>query len=257
TLLLISERQPKFDILESCQRLANAVLGGRVDRNSYREPGNNLFEVNHLPPDTWSYVSSQLATILEETLVDEEDRALRILRAVFAEEDRSQLVTSKKFLPAFQIEYMFSEDEITEDQDFFEVSIFAREDFAFEPRHIQAGGYPWYLQVNSILESLVADALRVPNPAKLRGNVNLKQVVFKRIEDKSFLVHYEKKTRNALTVMGFREAELTEEATSAVEVLHRPRKFLDRTPEKNQLSPLLESTSAMDPKDLYAIIASL
>jgi hypothetical protein len=257
TLLLISERQPKFDILESCQRLANAVLGGRVDRNSYREKGDNYFQVNHLPQSTWDYVSNQVAKILEETLVDEEDRALRILRSVFVEEDRSQLVTSKKFLPAFQLDFTFSEDEITKRQDFLEVSIFAREGFAFDSRHVQAGGYPWYLQVNSILESLVVEALRVPNPAKVHGNVNLKQVVFKRIEDKSFLVHYERKTKKALTVMGFREAELTEEATSAVEILHRARKFLDRTPEKNKLNSLLEGVRATDPKDLYAIIASL
>lgn len=257
TLLLISERQPKFDILESCQRLANSVLGGRVDRNSYREAGSNFFQVNHLPPATWDYVSNQVAKILEETLVDEEDKALRILRSVFAEEDRSQLVTSKKFLPAFQINYLFSEHEITEKRDFFEVSIFARENFSFEPRHIQAGGYPWYLQVNSILEELVVEALRVPNPATVRDNVNLKQVVFKRIEDKSFLVHYERKTSKELTVMGFREAELIEEATSAVEVLHRPKKFLERTPKKNDLDTLLEAARATDPKDLYAIIASL
>jgi hypothetical protein len=57
--------------------------------------------------------------------------------------------------------------------------------------------------------------------------------------------------------MGFREAELIEEATSAVEVLHRPKKFLERTPEKNNLTTLLEAARATDPKDLYAIIASL
>ncbi len=258
TLLLISERQPKFDILESCQRLANAVLGGRVDRNSYKKPGSNFFTVNLLPQLTWNYISEMLAIILEETLVDEEDRALRILRSVYAEEDRSQLVTSKKFIPAWQVDYSLSKDERTGQHEFSEVSVYSQKDFTFQPRHIQAAGYPWYMQIARILESLVVNALSVPDARKLQGNVNLKQVVFKRIEDKSFLVHYSPIFKQKkLTVMGFREAELIEEATSAVEVLHRPRKFLERGPEKNELVSILTKVSAKDPKDLYSIISNL
>ncbi len=105
TLLMISDRRPKFDVLEACQRLANIVLSGRVDRNDIRR--GNYIVTNKLPPRIWDYIGKSLLTILEEALIREEYTAVNIIKGIFKDEDQSNLVTSKKFLPVFIVQTDF------------------------------------------------------------------------------------------------------------------------------------------------------
>ena len=47
TLFMLSDRQPKFDILEMCQQLANNILSGRVNRNDVIEGNYTLTNKLH------------------------------------------------------------------------------------------------------------------------------------------------------------------------------------------------------------------
>ncbi len=249
TLLLISEKQPKFDALEAAQRFCNAVLGGRVDRNDLHKEDDVYIYTNKLPRETWDYIGNNLVNILEEALVREETAALRILRSIFVEEDRSNLVTSKRFVPAFQVELT------SRNREFQDISIYAQEGFEFQYRHAGAAGYPWFYESNSNYEGLVIDALKVSDPSKIRGNVVLRQVVYE-IDDEFFIIYYHSHSEG-LSVLAFREADILEGGISPVEILFRPQRLFDRGPKGNQLKLILEKARATDPKDLATVLSSL
>lgn len=251
TLLLISDRQPKFDVLEACQRFSSSVLGGRVDRNDIRD---GMFTyTDQMPNATWNYICEKLVGILEETLVHEESKAIKIIKEIFAEEDRSQLVTSKKFVPVLHVDLR----KDMKSGEYNEISIFKRQNFELQYRHVQAAGYPWFLNLNSLLEDLVSDALNIRDARKLESKVNLKQVVFK-VEEEALIVIYKPQERG-LTTLVFKEVDIgeDEDAITAVEILYRPRMFLDKEPEKNNLIPVLKNMRASDPKDLQTIVSNL
>jgi hypothetical protein len=255
TMLLISERQPKFDLLEACQRLASAILSGRVDRDDVRL--GNYIATEKLPRDTWNHVGDSLVEILEEALIHEESRAQRIIREIFADEDRSGLVTSKKFSPAFQIDLYYQPRTKAPG----EVTIHKAEDFDFQYRHLLASGYPWYEMINDSLEKLVEDSFNVSysQRSSLAGHVLLRQVVFD-IGQESFINFYQP-FDDKLSVLAFRETDPlskgVQETINPVEVIFRPRKFLDRGPKRNKLGLLLERALATDPKDLAVVISNL
>jgi hypothetical protein len=119
TLLLISDKQPKFDVLEACQRLTSSVLSGKVDRNDSRE--GNYIITDQLPPRMWNYIGKSLLTILEEALIKEESLAVSLVKGIFKDEDRSKLVTSKKFIPVFLVTTTYKRgiDHLTRDKGLF------------------------------------------------------------------------------------------------------------------------------------------
>lgn len=264
TLLLISDRNPKFDVLEACQRLANIVLSGRVDRNDIRR--GNYILTNRLPTRIWEYISQNLLTILEEALIREESVAVSLIKGIFKEEDRSKLVTSKKFIPTFIVQTDFKEGKkLLQPQT---MSIWAREGFDFQYRFAQLGGYPWYFDVNKLLESLVIEALSLPSAkiSMIRENVKLRQTVYN-VDDETFIVYYgvrmsPGKTDTARTgtisALAFKEVDIAnEEGIDPVEVIFRPHKFLELGPERNNLKLILKDARASDPKDLRTIISNL
>ncbi|MFX1283617.1 MAG: hypothetical protein ACFFB5_08175 [Promethearchaeota archaeon] len=260
TLLLISDKQPKFDVLEACQRLANSVLSGRVDRNDVRE--GNYTVTNQLPPRMWNFIGNSLLTILEEALVKEEAQAVYLIKNLFKDEDRSRLVTSKKFIPVYLIQTDFKRgvDYLTRDKGLLPqtMSVWSRDDFIFQYRFAQLGGYPWYFDNNELLENLLIEALNLPTHkiSQLHGNVKLRQTVYT-VDDETFIVYYgiEGETIQALA---FKEVDiLSEEGIDPVEVIFRPHKFLRMGPEKNNLHLILDQARATDPKDLRTIIAGI
>ena len=255
TMLLVSERQPKFDLLEACQRLASAVLSGRVDRDDERV--GNYIATEKLPRVIWDHIGRMLVEILEETLVHEESRAQRIVREIFWEEDRSGLVTSKKFSPAFQVDLFYQ----PRTKSIGEITIYSTKDFDFQYRHALASGYPWYATINESLEKLVEDSFSVSYSQRgsLTGTVLLRQVVFD-IDGESFILFYQP-FDDHLSILAFNEADPfgkdVRETINPVEVIFRPRKFLDRGPKRNKLDLILERALATDPKDLQAVISNL
>jgi hypothetical protein len=255
TLLLISDRQPKFDVLEACQRLASVILSGRVDRNDVKR--GNYVVTNQLPPRIWDSIGNQLLAILEEALVREETLTVQIIKNIFQDEDRSSLVTSKKFIPVFLVQTDFKYDRSRGHQP-QTMSVWARKDFKFQYRFAQVAGYPWYYMVNSLLESLVVNALEIPSfkIIQIHENVKIRQTVYT-IDDETYIVYYGAQGEG-ISALAFKETDLTdEEGIDPVEVIFRPHKFLGLGPEKNNLKPLLENARATDPKDLMTIIASL
>ncbi|MFW9992999.1 MAG: hypothetical protein ACFFD4_13230 [Candidatus Odinarchaeota archaeon] len=265
TLLLISDKQPKFDMLEACQRLCTAVLSGRVDRNDMRYPESNYIQTDLLPKNPWNYIANSLIEVLEEALVYEEGLSQRIVRQIFAEEDRSHLVTSRKFMPVFQVELDFKRRSRTAELPSpEEISIYAHKSHEFQYRHALASGYPWYYGLGSALEKLVADAFKISQAQlrSLKGNVQLRQVVHKIEEndrERFYVLYYQNipETDN-LSIMAFRETELGQEGgISPVEVIFRPHKWIERGPKRNNLELILEKARATDPKDLQTIISSL
>ena len=255
TLLLISDRQPKFDVLEASQRLANIILSGRVDRNDFKR--GNYIITNKLPPRMWDSIGNQLLAILEEALVREETLTVQIIKNIFQDEDRSSLVTSKKFIPVFLVQTNFKYDRSRGYQP-QTMSVWAREDFKFQYRFAQVAGYPWYYMVNSLLESLVVNALEIPSfkIIQIHENVKIRQTVYT-IDDETYIVYYGTQGEG-ISALAFKETDLTnEEGIDPVEVIFRPHKFLGLGPEKNNLKILLEDARATDPKDLMTIIASL
>ena len=255
TLLLISDRQPKFDVLEACQRLANIILSGRVDRNDFKR--GNYVITNKLPPRIWDSIGNQLLAILEEALVREETLTVQIIKNIFQDEDRSSLVTSKKFIPVFLVQTDFKYDRSRGYQP-QTMSVWVREDFKFQYRFAQVAGYPWYYMVNSLLESLVVNALEIPSfkIIQIHENVKIRQTVYT-IDDETYIIYYGAQGEG-ISALAFKETDLTnEEGIDPVEVIFRPHKFLGLGPEKNNLNLLLENARATDPKDLMTIIASL
>ncbi|MHA1974436.1 MAG: hypothetical protein ACTSW1_15670 [Candidatus Hodarchaeales archaeon] len=254
TLLLISDRQPKFDVLEACQRLANVVLSGRVDRNDYRQ--GNYIVTNKLPRRIWDYIGDSVLKILEEALVHEESAAVNLIKNIFKDEDRSKLVTSKKFIPIFLVKTNFQYKRKTGYQP-QTISIWAREGFEFQYRFTQLSGYPWYFDINELLESLVIEALDIPSHkvSQLLGNVKLRQTVYS-VDDETYIIYYgaEEETISALA---FKEIDVTEEGIDPVEVIFRPHKFLGLGPTRNDLKLILDEARATDPKDLMTIISNL
>lgn len=256
TLLLISDRQPKFDLLEASMKLISFVLSGRVDRNDIKHPDTNYVVTGKLPKETWDYITDRLVEMLEEVLISEEAISQRIIREIFSDEDRSKLITSKKFEPAFQVDVDYDKPlRRTEEPSPIAVTIYAREDMDIQYRHVQAAGYPWYKQSNEALELLVADALRVRSMSTIKGNVHLRQAVYN-ISGISYILFYQP-TESGLSTLAFREIDLLKEGINPVEVIYRPKKFLGRGPKKNQLKCILEKARATDPKDLRAVISNL
>lgn len=260
TLLLISDKQPKFDVLEACQRLANSVLSGRVDRNDTRE--GNYVVTDQLPPRIWNFIGNSLLTILEEALIKEEAFAVSLIKSLFKDEDRSRLVTSKKFIPVFLVQTDFKKgiDYLTRDKGLLPqtMSVWSRDDFLFQYRFAQLGGYPWYFDVNDLLETLLVEALKMPTHkiSQLRDNVKLRQTVYT-IDDETFIVYYGVEGER-IQALAFKEVDiLSEEGIDPVEVIFRPHKFLRMGPEKNNLRLILDQARATDPKDLRTIIAGL
>ncbi|MFX0092382.1 MAG: hypothetical protein ACFFBD_11515, partial [Candidatus Hodarchaeota archaeon] len=282
TLLLISERQPKFDVLEACQRLANIVLSGRVDRNDFRR--GNYILTNRLPSRIWNYIGNSLLAMLEEALIQEESTSVSLIKGIFREEDRSKLVTSKKFIPIFLVQTDFKEEGRFQKRriDPETMSIWAHETLNFQYRFAQLSGYPWFYEVNELLESLVIEALSVPTHhiSRLHENVKLRQTVFT-VDNETFIIYF-KASKHLKTIekdegpsygrilepetvemkrvsaLAFKEVDITnKEGIDPVEVIFRPHKFLDRGPEKNNLKLILEEARASDPKDLRTIISNL
>ncbi|MFW9928171.1 MAG: hypothetical protein ACFFD1_02140 [Candidatus Thorarchaeota archaeon] len=261
TMLLISERQPKFDLLEQCQSLVNAVLSGRVDRNDQRKDNNYIY-TNLLPKETWDFVGKTLMQILKEALIDEDVRARYIVRKIFAEEDRSHLVSSKQFLPVFYIELQWELPEYDPKKDkqaLFPtaqtISIWKAKNFDFQYRHCQAAGYPWYFIENNILRELVKDSLKVSQIAF--EEVQLKRVIYS-IDQKKFIVYFQTSSDlKTMQVLAFKEAEEFAEGLSPVEVLFRPKKYIDKTPLENNLHLLIKEANARDTKDLETLISSI
>lgn len=255
TLLLISDRQPKFNVLEACQRLSNIILSGRVDRDDIKV--GNYTHTNELPRRIWKYLSDFLVEVLEENLVREEGLSLQILKNIFMEEDRSKLVTSRRFIPVFQVDTQFAplmRQGLRPD----EMTIWARKDFDFQYRFALAGGYPWIYQVNELLESLVISSMDVPSyrVSQVSENVKLRQVVYT-IDDQIYIAYYGIEN-NKVSALVFKETDLTDdEGIDPVEVIFRPHKFLGMGPEKNNLHLILEKARASDPKDLQTIISNL
>jgi hypothetical protein len=220
TMLLISERQPKFDLLEQCQSLVNAVLSGRVDRNDQRKENNYIY-TNLLPEESWEFVGKTLMQILKEALIDEDVRARYIVRKIFAEEDRSHLVSSKQFVPTFYIDLKWKLpifEPKKEKQSIFPttdtISIWKAKDFDFQYRHAQAAGYPWYFRENNILRELVKDSLKVKD-VKFE-EVQLKRIIYT-IDNKKFIFYFQiSPDLTKMQVLAFKEADEFKEGISPV-----------------------------------------
>lgn len=256
TLLLISDKQPKFDVLEACQRLSNIILSGRVDRNDFRR--GNYVVTNSLPPKIWKNLGRNMLLILEEALIKEEIQAVQLIKNIFHDEDRSRLVTSKKFVPIFQVETNYREDYQTRSFHPNTMDIWAKEGFIFQYRFAQLSGYPWYFDVNALLEALVIEALQLPSHkmVQLHENVKLRQTVYS-IDEETYIVYYEA-TPEKIKALAFKEVDiLDEEGIDPVEVIFRPHKFLRLGPERNNLKLILENARATDPKDLMTVISTL
>ncbi|HKZ41975.1 MAG TPA: hypothetical protein VJ044_13505 [Candidatus Hodarchaeales archaeon] len=256
TMLLISEKQPKFDLLESCQQLVNAVLSGRVDRNDLRKENNYVY-TNLLPKPTWDYIGSTLMQILKEALIDEDTHARFVVRKIFSEEDRSHLVSSKRFVPVFYLEYTWQFQETKEQNPpaVESVSIWKARSFDFQYRYLQASGYPWYFKENSTLAELVVDSLKLTRLTF--REVNMRRLIYT-IDGRKIIIYFQTSTDlTKMQVLAFREVGEFEEGISPVEVLFRPKKYIDKTPEQNNLLFLVKDARATDPKDLETLISSL
>ncbi|RMD89944.1 MAG: hypothetical protein D6813_09925 [Calditrichaeota bacterium] len=255
TMLLLADRVPKFDLLEACQQLATAVLSGRVDRDDLRitEPGDthNYIRTKLLPRDSWNYIAETLINILEEAMVKEEDRAARIIKHIFREEDRSHLVTSKKFMPVYFM-------RLKHDHKYnpLSITLFVAEGFDFQYRHAQVAGYPWYFDENKLFQSLVQEALKKDIPSQA---LQLRKVI-SNIDGEKFIFYYEVNDKTLMT-LAFKEVPEFTEGLTPVEVLFRPKKFMtiysDENHHQNNLVKLLSEARATDPKDLEALISNL
>ena len=138
------------------------------------------------------------------------------------------------------------------------MSIWAREGFEFQYRFAQLSGYPWYFDVNELLESLVIESLSLPSHkiSSLHENVKLRQTVYS-VDDETFILYYGAR-ENGISVLAFKEVDVTEEdGIDPVEVIFRPHKFLGLGPERNNPKLILDNARASDPKDLRTIIANL
>lgn len=259
TLFLLSDRQPKFDILELCQQLATIVLSGRVNRNDVIEGNYTL--TNKLPIRIWDYIGNQLMKILEETLIEEETQSVRLLKGIFHSEDTTSLLTSKKFVPAFLVKTGFKKGVYFNQKGMFPetISVWARENFIFQYRHAQMAGYPWIYDVNFLLESLVIDSLSLPSNkiTQLHENVKLRQTVFT-VDNLTYIIYYEVDEEAGISALAFKEVDMLEkDGIDPVEIIYRPHKYLNLGPTKNNLHLVLDNARAQDPKDLMTIISNL
>jgi len=255
TLLLISDRQPKFDVLEACQRLANIMLSGRVDRNDSKK--GNYTVTNKLPRRIWDYIGESILAIIEEALIREESTAVNLIKNIFKDEDRSNLITSKKFIPVYLVKTEFKNIRNVGHQP-QTINVWARDDFEFQYRFAQLAGYPWYFDINELLESLVTEALDIPSHkvSQISGNVKLRQAVYV-VDNSTFIIYYGIDDES-ISALVFKEIDITsEEGIDPVEVIFRPHKFLGLGPQKNNLNLILDNARATDPKDLMTIISSL
>jgi len=261
TMLLMSDRIPKFDLLEACQRLSTAVLSGRVDRNDNRVnidgPVKNYIETSLLPQVSWDYISESLVEILEEVMVREEEISTKIIREIFAEEDRSKLVTSKKFNPVFYIELSIVKKGIKDKYNPRTITIYSRPGFDFQYRHAQASGYPWYFDQNELFQKLVETAMNEHLPKEV---IELRKVILN-IDNEKFIFYYESSKVSDIDylvkILTFKEAPDFEDGITPVEVLFRPKKFMAKKPIDNGLELLIENARASDPKDLETLISNL
>jgi hypothetical protein len=266
TMLLVSDQIPKFDLLEACQRFSTEVLSARVDRNDLRiqhEGGqiNNYIQTNLLPRDSWEFVGQGMMRIIEEVLIYEENESRKIIKQIFAEEDRSHLVTSKKFQPAFMTKLTFEKRK--ENYSPKVITIYSRPDFDFQYRHAQNAGYPWYFDENELIRLLLQTSMGkkdIPHQV-----IKLKKVITN-IDGEKFIFYYEVSQPKEIAVEIF-EVELTTlackevpeftEGITPVEVLFRPKKYINKKPEENGFEMLVTMARATDPKDLESMISNL
>jgi hypothetical protein len=269
TMLLVSDRVPKFDLLEACQRFSTEVLSARVDRNDLRVRHlggqiNNYIQTNLLPRESWSFIGESMVKIIEEVLIHEEDVSRKILKQIFAEEDRSHLITSKKFQPAYmtQITFELGKDKTYQPQ---VITIYIRSDFDFQYRHAQNGGYPWYFLENELMRRLLEVSLNKKENSIPRQAMQLRKVITK-IDNEKFILYYEVGQPREVTIdiyqvtltcLAFKEVPEFTDGITPVEVLFRPKKFIERKPEENGLELLIMDARATDPKDLESIISNL
>ncbi len=258
TLFLVSDKQPKFDVLEICQQLSNTVLSGRVDRNDI--PEGNWIRTNQLPERVWNGVGSLLITILEELLVYEEPDAVRLIKSIFQDEDKSNLVISKKFVPVFLTEFVtepkLQKTQEIENPDY--LNVWARSGFVYQYRFAQISGYPWYKHVNKSLEALISDYMQVSFVETLQGkqNIFLRQSVF-HIHDETYIAYYRQEEENIKTLI-FKETAIDDkDGIDPVEVIFRPHRFLNRDPAQNQLALVLDRVNAKDPRDLMTFLSGI
>ncbi|MCK4848303.1 MAG: hypothetical protein KAT16_04700 [Candidatus Heimdallarchaeota archaeon] len=259
TLFMLSDRTPKFDILELCQQLATIVLSGRVNRNDVIDGNYTL--TNKLPKRIWDYIGNQLMKILEETLIEEEIQSVRLLKGIFHSEDTTSLLTSKKFVPAFLVKTGFKKGVYFNQKGMFpeHTSVWIRENFSFQYRHAQMAGYPWFYDTNFLLESLVIDALSLPSHkvTQLHENVKLRQTVYM-VDNLTYIIYYEVDEEAGVSALAFKEVDMLEEdGIDPVEIIYRPHKYLNLGPDKNNLHLVLDKARAQDPKDLMTVIANI
>ena len=135
------------------------------------------------------------------------------------------------------------------------ISVWKTKEFDFQYRHTKASGYPWYYNDGSILRDLVDDSMMVS--FLLFKEVLLNRAIYT-IDKQKFIFYFQpNETLDKLQVLVFKEAGEFEEGISPVEVLFRPKKFIDRTPEQNNLYPLIQNARANDPKDLETLISNI
>jgi len=78
------------------------------------------------------------------------------------------------------------------------------------------------------------------------------------IDGRKIIIYFQTSTDlTKMQVLAFREVGEFEEGISPVEVLFRPKKYIDKTPEQNNLLFLVKDARATDPKDLETLISSL
>ncbi|NHJ02954.1 MAG: hypothetical protein EAX86_12530 [Candidatus Heimdallarchaeota archaeon] len=258
TLFLVSDKQPKFDVLEICQQLSNSVLSGRVNRNDIAE--GNWIRTNQLPKRVWNGIGSLLITILEELLVYEEPDAVRLIKSIFQDEDKSHLVISKKFVPIFLTEFItepqLQKSDTIENPDY--LNVWGRSGFIYQYRFAQISGYPWYRHVNKSLETLISDYMQVSFTESLYGqqSIFLRQSVF-HINEQTYIAYYSQEG-DILRTLIFRETNIDDiNGIDPVEVIFRPHRFLNREPSQNQLEPLLDRVNAKDPRDLMTFLSGM
>lgn len=266
TMLLVSDKVPKFDLLEACQRFSTEVLSSRVDRNDLRVRHlggkiNNYIQTNLLPRDSWDFIGESMMRIIEEVLIHEENVSRKIIKQIFAEEDRSHLVTSKKFQPVFMNKLTFENKKDTFTPKV--ITIHARPDFEFQYRHAQNGGYPWYFDENELIRKLLEISMGKKDIPK--QVLQLKKVITN-IDGKKFIFYYEVAEpveiasdiyEVTVTTLAFKEVPEFTEGITPVEVLFRPKKFINKSPKDNGFELLLELARATDPKDLESMISNL
>ncbi|PWI47152.1 hypothetical protein CEE45_13125 [Candidatus Heimdallarchaeota archaeon B3_Heim] len=258
TLFMLSDRQPKFDVLEICQKLSNIVLSGRVNRNDLND--GNYVLTNKLSVRLWDYISNQLMKLLEETLIHEEIQSVRLLKSIFSSEDTTSLITAKKFAPVYQVNIDFKRGISFDEKGVHPetLSIWIRSGFPFEYRYAQMAGYPWFFDTNLLLESLVIEALSLPSfkVSSLHENVKLRQAVFM-VDDLTYIIYYDTHPEG-ISALAFKEVDIMDEAgIDPVEIIYRPHKYLSLGPEKNNLHLVLDNARAKDPKDLMTVISNI